>query len=536
MAGGKETPRQRMIGMMYLVLTALLALNVSSAVLEKFAIIDETLENLVGDNTKANENLLRAIDGSSVKSADVEAAKAAANKIRELTKKTLAFMDDVKKKMKTEDNGQPIPLEVLPQNTNRAEELMLDESGGAENSLGMIYKKTMDAHVTELNKLLKPKVPFAPLTKTAGDYSMFKNAKSDLKKQPFTTFAFHGTPTMGAIAYISQQETEILEYEKRALSDLLALTKGTVYEVDQLVPMVKAEANTLVAGQTYEGQLFVAGAASGVDPQMFMGNTPVKVEEVEIMPGIKIKMGKISFKAGSTEYNEKTGIAQKSYQVRINLPGREQPLIQNVKYNVVRPKATFSSVASSTLYMECGNIKDVSIQGLAEVSGLSLTCPADHGKIIRLGSGKFALIPKRPQMDVTVLMDGVSIGKEKFYAKHVPEPQAILKAGGQPVDKVKGIPLGTTRVTYELRIPDETFVAENRQDAGYRVSRMVVFTPGGPRPLTNNVINLSDIGLRAGQSFTISQVTVVRSTYDPDTPDDVPVNCKLGDTYFLATK
>ena len=43
MAGGKETPRQKMIGMMYLVLTRLLALQVSNAVLEKFAIINETL-------------------------------------------------------------------------------------------------------------------------------------------------------------------------------------------------------------------------------------------------------------------------------------------------------------------------------------------------------------------------------------------------------------------------------------------------------------------------------------------------------------
>jgi hypothetical protein len=44
MAGGKETPRQKMIGMMYLVLTALLALERKQfAVLEKFAIIDETL-------------------------------------------------------------------------------------------------------------------------------------------------------------------------------------------------------------------------------------------------------------------------------------------------------------------------------------------------------------------------------------------------------------------------------------------------------------------------------------------------------------
>lgn len=535
MAGGNETPRQRMIGMMYLVLTALLALNVSSAVLEKFAIIDETLEHLVGDNTRSNENLVTSIQGSTVKSPAVDEAKDNAKKIRELTKKTLAFMEDVKKKMKTEKNGQPIPLEALPQNTNRAEELMLDETDGPDKSLAIIYKNTMDAHVSELNKIMKPKVPFVHLTKTAGDYSMFKEAKSELKAQPFTMFAFHGTPTMGAVAYVSQQETEILEYEKRALGDLLALTKGTVYEVDQLVPMVRAEANTLVAGQTYEGKLFVAGAASGVDPQMFMGTQSVKVEEVQIMPGVKIKMGKISFKAGSTDYDAKTGIAEKSYQVRINLPGRD-PLLQTIKYNVVKPKATFSSVASSTLYMDCGNIKDVSIQGLTEVSGLSLSCSGDQGKIMKLGSGKFALIPKRPQMDVTIAMDGVNIGKEKFYAKQVPEPQGVLKANGQPVDKVKGIPPGTTRVTYELRISDETFLAENRQDAGYRVSRMVVFTPSGPRPLTNNVINLSDLGLRPGQTFTISQVQVVRSTYDPATPDDLPVNCRLGDTYFLATK
>jgi hypothetical protein len=46
MAGGKETPRQKMIGMMYLVLTALLALQVSNAVLEKFAIVNDALEEL----------------------------------------------------------------------------------------------------------------------------------------------------------------------------------------------------------------------------------------------------------------------------------------------------------------------------------------------------------------------------------------------------------------------------------------------------------------------------------------------------------
>jgi hypothetical protein len=61
MASGKETPRQKMIGMMYLVLTALLALQVSNAVLEKFAIINETLTTLIEDGKKKSELTMAAI-------------------------------------------------------------------------------------------------------------------------------------------------------------------------------------------------------------------------------------------------------------------------------------------------------------------------------------------------------------------------------------------------------------------------------------------------------------------------------------------
>ena len=90
MSGGKETPRQKMIGMMYLVLTALLALNVSNAVLEKFAIIDDTLSKAVNDDNGAggtNEGKLAAILNSKVE--DKTGAKDKAQKVRDLTKATI---------------------------------------------------------------------------------------------------------------------------------------------------------------------------------------------------------------------------------------------------------------------------------------------------------------------------------------------------------------------------------------------------------------------------------------------------------------
>lgn len=55
MAGGKETPRQKMIGMMYLVLTALLAMNVSKDILDAFVIINEGLETTNTNFMQKNE-------------------------------------------------------------------------------------------------------------------------------------------------------------------------------------------------------------------------------------------------------------------------------------------------------------------------------------------------------------------------------------------------------------------------------------------------------------------------------------------------
>ena len=59
--GGKETPRQKMIGMMYLVLTAMLALQVSNTVLQKFIFIDQSLRQSVNSTRDQNSVRIQAI-------------------------------------------------------------------------------------------------------------------------------------------------------------------------------------------------------------------------------------------------------------------------------------------------------------------------------------------------------------------------------------------------------------------------------------------------------------------------------------------
>ena len=102
MAGAKETPRQKMIGMMYLVLTALLALQVNSAILLKFKFIDDSLIG-VNDKTSATaEGTVKGIQAAVVKNqnqAREKAVLAQREESREKTKTTVAYLRDLRDKL-----------------------------------------------------------------------------------------------------------------------------------------------------------------------------------------------------------------------------------------------------------------------------------------------------------------------------------------------------------------------------------------------------------------------------------------------------
>jgi len=528
MAGGKETPRQKMIGMMYLVLTALLALNVSSAILEKFAIVNTTLEDLVSEDKDKNERKLSGIIASTSKEAKVETAKEKAKKVREITKTMVIYLDGVKKKIAIGSGQKALEGEELVQNTVNPEEVMLDSR---KPETGLEYEKKLKGYVKELNDIMQLKTPFPKLNKKAEDFDEFKNDAHQTTKN-FLEFSFEGTPAMAAVAMLSQMQTEVLEYESAALDSLNAIAEGVVTKFDQLVPMVQAESNTLVAGQTYEGNLFVAGASSGLTPVMFKDGRPLPVEDVDVGlgPANKIKMGKVKFPVGASNYNDK-GIAEMSYRVTINLPNKS-PLEQTIKYKVLRPVAIFGSAAAATLYRDCGTEVNVSIPGLTDLSGLDLGVPGEQGKAFKLAPGKFAILPTRAQCNVNVNLNGQSIGVQKFETQDVPMPIAKLMSGPNTIDISKGIPAGTASIRVEPEIIDLIFAKNNNKDNKYFVSNLILQINGGsPITVKSGTIPLSTYNLKKGDNITISQVQVQRPTYDGTTKQvngsKMNVNCRI---------
>jgi gliding motility-associated protein GldM len=99
MAGGKETPRQKLIGMMYLVLTALLALNVSTTVIDKFVFLNDSLVRANGETEERNNailsSIIKAVDESGNREDDVKIMNVA-RELREETARVMKELEDIK--------------------------------------------------------------------------------------------------------------------------------------------------------------------------------------------------------------------------------------------------------------------------------------------------------------------------------------------------------------------------------------------------------------------------------------------------------
>lgn len=102
MAGGKETPRQKMIGMMYLVLTALLALNVSKSILDAFVAIEENIQkaNLTelyrGDEKTSELDAVAADKSNKVRSDKAKKYLTVVERINKMTAERIKLIDEVK--------------------------------------------------------------------------------------------------------------------------------------------------------------------------------------------------------------------------------------------------------------------------------------------------------------------------------------------------------------------------------------------------------------------------------------------------------
>lgn len=521
MAGGKETPRQKMIGMMYLVLTALLALQVGSAVLDKFAIINTTMEKTNGENIVKNNETLKTISEAAGKSDNpkIKGAKEAAEKVRAMTDKAYKNIEDLKKQMIVESGGTEINEKLIQNHGSKAAAMMINKPIGKE------YEKWLKDYVNELNAIIAAAgvkdTKYEDIAKAPKEIDLFKDNKDHANKN-FIEFTFENTPVIAGLASVTESQAQILDYEKDALAKLAAIADAQNIKLDKFILMARPKSSIVAAGSKYEADLFITGSSSAMNPTFTKDGANVEVVEVE-----GIKMGKISFTATAGAY-DKDGNAKKSFKAAAKLGDKD--ILGDIEYFVAKPVIRVTTGTAPTLYMGCGNSVNFEVPALG--TNYKPSFSATGGKVVP-GSktGNVIIIPSQRKVNVTVSNSGATLGTEPFDVKPVPRPRIVAKDNnGRDIDLKNGIKAGAIaglRVNAEA---EANFKSEVPKDANYRVRNMSVILARGTTRVQEMTATSESIDLaawralmRPGDRIVIEPKNVVRMTYE-GTPETVTVS------------
>ncbi|WP_215224311.1 type IX secretion system motor protein PorM/GldM [Echinicola shivajiensis] len=501
MAGGKETPRQKMIGMMYLVLTALLALQVSNQILQKFILLNDGLERTSKNYIQKNEFTVSSIQstveqqGNNAK--DVPKV-AAAQEVREKTAEVFAYLESLKQDLITSSNA----LNDEGQFQNSALK-NTDIPGNIfnNNKKGYEMQERLNAYPEEISSILSSldiPMTFDKIAKDANEIDLFKN-DPDVSYKDFVNLNFVKSPVGAVLAIISQYQNEVLNIESEALTAITSSLGSFYFKSDVFEPMVSANSNIVAAGTKFEGSLFIASSSSSIQPKMTANGAEIPVEN---------GFGQISFPVTPAGSYDDRGLAKKTFsgEVVININGTDSVMPYSYDYYVANPTIEVTAEAIQQLYAECANELSIKVPALG--NNYAPEFAISNGQAIK-GSkpGDVTIIPgSSGKVNIGVSSGGVKIGTKTYDIRPVPAPTIRPFDARGEIDLTNPYPSPGPSTLLVKAIPEPTFGRTMPKDARFEVT-------GGVVKLVRNDVPRDQVNI-TGENVAIRNLLAAARTGD----------------------
>ena len=511
MAGGKETPRQRLIGLMYIVFLAMLALQVSSAIIQKFEFLNNSLETAVANAKTLNQQKLEGIQKAVTDNPKYKIVYDQAASVKTESEGMIAYIEGLKKEMIEGTGGKDEGGHYNgAKETEKVMHLMMGE-GEKKNGKAYALKKKLDEYVLKMRTMTG--VAFPMLANDAKDESMFAK-DPEQKRKDFATLNFEETPMIASLAVLSDKQARIANMQAQVLGELATKVGATDYKFDNIKAFYAAKSSTVAAGTDYEADMFIMATSSSIVPTMKFKGSSIKVEDGGF--------GKIKFKANAGAY-DKDGNSKQNWQgtITIKKPTGDGDTTYSVtgEYIVAKPVIDVKSGAVSALYKNCGNPLNIQVPALGatylpsfSATGASVINGAQKGEI--------TVIPTGDKVSIGVNSGGASIGKVEFPVRAVPRPTLEVRQSGAPIDLRRGLNAPGPAMIEVVPVPDASFAGALPKEARYRVASGEVALARGKSPvarfpITANGINLQAIRAQArpGDRIVIEIKTVQRLNF-----------------------
>lgn len=460
--------------MMYLVLMAMLAMNVSKEVLDSFILINDALENTnSGFKSKINDSYgeiqkQQALQGGK---ADVEAALKKAKEVKTISESTMAYIDELKKRVIANTMGYDAEF---------GEDFISAMSEANADSLWDIKnfksKDNYDAPTafllggdpallkegewtaTELRgKLEEFKTKLEAVTGGKVQTGIeFKEVKQpDGQMQSWENGNFYHIPIAAVVTNITRLEADVLNAEASVMNYLLGTIGKNDFKFDKIGVKVIPSSRYVVVGDSFKADVIVAAYNSSSNPVLEVGSAVDSAKNEVVNP---VDPSRIKVQDGLASYGYKVtseGEVKWGGYIRVKKPNSEE--YESYKFEdsfiAAKPSATISPSAMNVFYRGLENPLEISVAGFSadkiQVNVTNGSKSGDKGVYkIKPGNGKECVIT------VSVKRDNGKVqrmAEQKFRVKSVPKPEPMFAGLSEDGNVSKGQLLAADRVFANLK-------------------------------------------------------------------------------------
>jgi gliding motility-associated protein GldM len=431
MASGKMSPRQKMINMMYLVLIALLALNISNEILKAFHLMEVSFVKANQSLTDKNKGIMAAFDAAmEKKDAAGERARPWAEKAKKVQDISAKFCKDIdlyKAEIekaaggrKEQEKGQTGLPEMSKGDDMEGHKHYLgtdETTKGKGDELRVIIEKARKDMINVLAGVKNDKVTMEGFEKTtAFKVEDFKDENGS--KKTWERDVLGHSPVAGVMAMLTKVQNDCKALETDILTKLAENIDAATIKFDKQMAVVISESTNVMSGSSFKAQVALAAYNSTAAQRILVNGSPIPVKD---------GLGEINIPA--------SGVGSHKIEAKIEsidpVTG-ETVLISApiVEWTSFQPSATISADAMNVLYIGLDNPMSISVPGVAPAN----TNPVGNGiNLKKLSDGKYIATvsagSKEGTISVTAKMpDGTSkkMGEMKYRIRQVPKPEAML--------------------------------------------------------------------------------------------------------------
>jgi gliding motility-associated protein GldM len=415
MAGGKLTPRQKMVNLMYLVFIAMLAMNMSKEVLSAFGLMNEKFESANTSSEQSNASMLTSLDQKAAEAkGEFTKASETAHKVEQITKDFYAYIGtlkvDVVKGFEVDKETGKLPYESMDKGDN------VDNwfKGEGYSAKGSEIISKIEKYKADMKAALGTDKKYSSIVSEIEkkfDVSDVKN--KDGVKDKYLSYHFKGFPAVASAAKLSAWQNDVKKAESDVYSAALGKAAVAAASYSNYQAIVVLDKNAYFQGDPVTGKVVLGRYDENTKPTSFTGPGKIDANGQAI----------ISMTAG--------GIGEQNISGQFTFleDGKTIPLKFEGKYVVVpRPNsATISADKMNVVYRGVVNPLTISFAGVSDKDVV-----ASAPGLTKVGNGKYQMSPGQGtevSINVTAkLPDGKAVSDKKvFRIKGIPGPTGTIR-------------------------------------------------------------------------------------------------------------